>query len=489
MVEENIILGITFDDVLLVPGASSVLPSEVKTSGKFSKNINLNIPIASAAMDTVTESQTAIAMARSGGIGVLHRSMSPEDQADEVRKVKRAQSTIIRDPVTALPDQTVADAHRINSKNNITGIPIVDSDGLLRGIVTNRDLRFIKDNSKRLSEIMTTELITVEENVTDYEALKEMHTHRVEKLPVVDDKGHLRGLITFKDIEQRSKFPNANKDDQGRLRVAAAVGTDAITDQRVQALVDAQVDAIIVDTAHGHSQKVIDVVKHIHSNHPSLELIAGNIATGEAAQALIEAGVSAVKVGIGPGSICTTRIIAGIGVPQLTAIQNVVKVARAAGIPVIADGGIKQSGDIVKAIAAGASCVMLGGLLAGTDETPGERMIYQGRSYKSYRGMGSLGAMKKGSRDRYFQDNLDEFDLEQKLVPEGIEGRVPYRGPIASTLFQLIGGLRAGMGYVGAANLDELYEKGKFVRVTQSGVRENHPHDIEITREAPNYRA
>ncbi len=364
MVEENIILGITFDDVLLVPGASSVLPSEVKTSGKFSKNINLNIPIASAAMDTVTESQTAIAMARSGGIGVLHRSMSPEDQADEVRKVKRAQSTIIRDPVTALPDQTVADAHRINSKNNITGIPIVDSDGLLRGIVTNRDLRFIKDNSKRLSEIMTTKLITVEENVTDYEALKEMHTHRVEKLPVVDDKGHLRGLITFKDIEQRSKFPNANKDDQGRLRVAAAVGTDAITDQRVQALADAQVDAIIVDTAHGHSQKVIDVVKHIHSNHPSLELIAGNIATGEAAQALIEAGVSAVKVGIGPGSICTTRIIAGIGVPQLTAIQNVVKVARAAGIPVIADGGIKQSGDIVKAIAAGASCVMLGGLLA-----------------------------------------------------------------------------------------------------------------------------
>jgi len=485
MVDQTIKLALTFDDVLLLPGASNVLPSDVNTSGKFSKKIDVNVPIASAAMDTVTESATAIALAREGGIGVLHRSMSPEEQAAEVRKVKRAQSAIIRDPVTATADTTVKEANRLQ----VTGIPVLDDNGLLLGIVTNRDLRFVKDESKTLGAIMTKEVVTVAEDVSDEDALELMDEHRIEKLPVVDDDNKLLGLITFKDIEQRSKFPNANKDGQGHLRVAAAVGTDVITDERVAALVDAGVDAVIVDTAHGHSSKVIETVKRIRSAHPDLQLIAGNIATGEAAQALIDAGVDAVKVGIGPGSICTTRVVAGIGVPQLTAIQDVATVARQAGVPVIADGGIKQSGDIVKALAAGASCVMIGGLLAGTDETPGKRMLYQGRSYKAYRGMGSIGAMQKGSRDRYFQDNLDEFDLEQKLVPEGIEGRVPYKGPLASTIFQLIGGLRAGMGYVGAATLDELYEKGKFVQVTQAGVRENHPHDVEITSEAPNYRA
>lgn len=484
MVEQNIPLALTFDDVLLVPGASAVLPSDVNVAGKFSSTINLNIPIVSAAMDTVTESATAIALARAGGIGVLHRSMSPEDQAAEIRTVKRAQSSIIREPVTAGAKTSVAEANRLQ----VTGIPVLDDAGVLLGIVTNRDLRFIEDSSQTLGDIMTTKVITVHEDVSDEDALKLMHKHKIEKLPVVDNDNKLLGLITFKDIDQRKQFPHACLDDSGRLRVAAAVGTDAITDERVKELVDAGVDAIIVDTAHGHSQKVIDTVKRIRTNHPDLQLVAGNIATADAAEALIAAGVNAVKVGIGPGSICTTRVVAGIGVPQLTAIQNVASVARAKNIPVIADGGIKQSGDIVKALAAGASCVMIGGLLAGTDETPGERMLYHGRAYKSYRGMGSIGAMQKGSRDRYFQDNLDEFDLEQKLVPEGIEGRVPYKGPLSSTVFQLVGGLRAGMGYVGASSLDELYEKGRFVQVTQSGVRENHPHDVEITSEAPNYR-
>lgn len=485
MVDQKIKLALTFDDVLLVPGASSVLPSDVNVGGRFSKKINLNVPIASAAMDTVTESATAIALAREGGIGVLHRSMTPEEQAGEVRKVKRAQSAIIKDPVTAHMSTSVKEANRLQ----VTGIPVLDDNGTLVGIVTNRDLRFVKDETKNLGDIMTKDVVTVREDVTDEEALQLMDDHRIEKLPVVDEANKLVGLITFKDIEQRKHFPNANKDEQGHLRVAAAVGTDVITEERVTALVEAGVDAVIVDTAHGHSQKVIDTVKSLRQKFPELQLIAGNIATGEAAQALIEAGVDAVKVGIGPGSICTTRVVAGIGVPQLTAIQDVANVARPANVPVIADGGIKQSGDIVKALAAGASCVMIGGLLAGTDETPGERMLYHGRSYKAYRGMGSMGAMQKGSRDRYFQDNLDEFDLERKLVPEGIEGRVPYKGPLASTIFQLVGGLRAGIGYVGGANLDELYEKGKFVQVTQAGVRENHPHDVEITAEAPNYRA
>ncbi|MBP9131907.1 IMP dehydrogenase [Candidatus Saccharibacteria bacterium] len=483
MVDKNISLGLTFDDVLLIPGASSVLPSNVKVGGQFSTGIGLNTPIVSAAMDTVTEAATAIALARAGGIGVLHRSLTPEAQAAEVTKVKRAQSSIIRDPVTASKDMTVAQANRLG----VTGIPILDGDKLL-GIVTNRDLRYIKDDHKTLGEIMTTDVVTVTEDIEDDDAVDLMHEHKIEKLPVVDANNKLLGLITFKDIDQRSKFPNANKDERGQLRVAAAVGTDAGVNDRIDALVKAGIDAIIVDTAHGHSSKVIDTVKTVRANYPELQIVAGNIATAGAAQALIDAGVNALKVGIGPGSICTTRIVAGIGVPQLTAIQNVASVARDQNIPVIADGGIKQSGDIVKALAAGASCVMLGGLLAGTDETPGERTLYQGRAYKTYRGMGSIGAMQKGSRDRYFQDNLDEFELEQKLVPEGIEGRVPYKGPIAATIFQLIGGLRAGMGYVGAADLDELYEKAQFIQVTQAGVRENHPHDIDITKEAPNYR-
>ncbi len=484
MVEQNIPLALTFDDVLLVPGASTVLPPDVNVTGKFSNKIDLNIPIVSAAMDTVTESATAIALARAGGIGVLHRSMSPSDQATEVRKVKRAQSSIIRDPVTAKANLTVDQANRLQ----VTGIPVLDDDGVLLGIVTNRDLRFIEDSTQTLGDIMTTKVITVHEDISDEDALKLMHEHRIEKLPVVDQNNKLLGLITFKDIDQRKQFPHACLDSSGRLRVAAAVGTDVITDERVAELVKADVDAIIVDTAHGHSQKVIDTIKRIRSNYPDLQLIAGNIATAEAAEALISVGVNGLKVGIGPGSICTTRIVAGIGVPQLTAIQNVSSVARAKGVPVIADGGIRQSGDIVKALAAGATCVMIGGLLAGTDETPGDRMLFHGRAYKTYRGMGSIGAMQKGSRDRYFQDNLDEFDLEQKLVPEGIEGRVPYKGPLSTTVFQLIGGLRAGMGYVGADSLDQLYEKGRFVQVTQSGIRENHPHDVEITSEAPNYR-
>ena len=484
MEDQTISLGLTFDDVLLTPGASDVLPSDVSVSGQFSTGITLNTPIVSAAMDTVTESKTAIAMARAGGIGVLHRSLTPEAQAVEVVKVKRAQSSIIRNPVTAGKDVTVAEAKQLG----VAGIPVLKGEKLL-GIVTNRDLRYIKDESKTLGDIMTTDVITVGEDVTDDDAVALMHEHKIEKLPVVDKDDALLGLITFKDIDQRSRFPHANKDDQGHLRVAAAVGTDAATDERVAALVEAGVDAIIVDTAHGHSQRVIDTVKRVRKNHPKLELIAGNIATAEAAEALISAGVNAVKVGIGPGSICTTRIVAGIGVPQLTAIQNVAAVAQKKRIPVIADGGIKQSGDIVKALAAGASCVMLGGLLAGTDETPGERTLYQGRAYKTYRGMGSIGAMQKGSRDRYFQDNLDEFELEQKLVPEGIEGRVPYKGPLAATVFQLVGGLRAGMGYVGAADLTELQKKAQFIQVTQAGVRENHPHDVDITKEAPNYSA
>lgn len=481
-------LALTFDDVLLIPGASAVMPSEVDLKSKFTTDITLNIPVASAAMDTVTEADTAISVAREGGIGVLHRSMSPEDQASEVEKVKRAQSAMIRNPVVAAPTMKVGEAIRMASEKNITGIPVLDQDKKVLGIVTNRDLRFQQDLNQTIGDIMTKDVITISEKTSAQEARELMHQHRIEKLVVTDKNNTLVGLMTFKDMEQRSNFPNANLDQYEQLRVAAAVGTDAITDDRVQALVDAGVDAIIVDTAHGHSQRVIDTVKRVRDNHPKLQLVAGNIATAEAAKALIDVGVNALKVGIGPGSICTTRVVAGIGVPQLTAIADVVAAAKPAGIPVIADGGIKQSGDIVKALAAGADSVMLGSLLAGTEEAPGERMLYKGRAYKSYRGMGSMGAMQKGSRDRYFQDNIDEFDLEQKLVPEGIEGRVPYRGSVANNLFQLMGGLKAGMGYVGAPELSRLYKNSTFVRTTSAGLRENHPHDIEITREAPNYR-
>lgn len=480
--------GYTFDDVLLLPGASDVLPGEVSLVTRFTRTIGLNLPFVSAAMDTVTEAQTAIAMARQGGIGVLHRNMTPERQAAEVRKVKKAESSIIPNPVTIGPEATIGEVRRVMKESGISGIPVVDAEGTLVGILTNRDLRFVKDPQQIVADVMTRELITVSGDISLDDAQDLLQQHKIEKLPVVDTQGKLVGLITIKDIEQRKRHPNANKDARGQLRVAAAVGTDASTDARVAVLVEAGVDAVVIDTAHGHSSRVIATVKRLRAAYPDLQLVAGNIATGEAAAALIDAGVDAVKVGIGPGSICTTRIVAGVGVPQLTAIRNVVEVARPAGIPVIADGGIKFSGDAVKALAAGADCVMIGSLFAGTDEAPGELIIYQGRTYKMYRGMGSMGAMVEGSRDRYFQDDVDALDLEKKLVPEGIEGRVPYRGSITDTIYQLAGGLRAGMGYVGAASIPALYERSKFIRISAAGLRESHVHDVIITREAPNYR-
>jgi IMP dehydrogenase len=478
---------LTFDDVLLLPGESTVLPSEVELRSRFSRRIPLNLPFVSAAMDTVTESSTAIALARHGGIGVLHRNMPPERQAAEVRKVKKAESSIIPDPVTIEPGATIADAKRVMKDSDISGIPVVEKGGKLVGILTNRDLRFEKDLAKRVADVMTRELVTVKTDVSLDVAQDILQQHRIEKLLVVDDHGNLRGLITIKDIEKRSRHPQANKDPQGRLRVAAAVGTDARTDARVLALVEAGVDAIVVDTAHGHSRRVLETVLRLREQFHGIDIVAGNIATADGARALIDLGVDAVKVGIGPGSICTTRIVAGVGVPQLTAIRDVAAVARAADVPVIADGGIKFSGDIVKALAAGADSVMMGSMLAGTAETPGEMILFQGRTYKTYRGMGSIGAMVEGSRDRYFQDHVDEYDVERKLVPEGIEGRVPFRGPIADVVFQLEGGLRAGMGYVGARTIRELFERGRFVRISPAGLRESHVHDVIITREAPNY--
>ncbi|RMF15426.1 MAG: IMP dehydrogenase [Candidatus Dadabacteria bacterium] len=488
MLERDPQHALTFDDVLLMPGASEVLPSQVSLASRFSRNIALNIPVVSAAMDTVTGARTAIAMARQGGIGVLHRNMPASEQAHKVRRVKKAESTVVTNPVTIRPDATIGDARRLMREHNISGIPVINDDGKLVGILTNRDLRFEKDPLRSVAEVMTRDnLVTVEPGISLEESKEILHRHRIEKLLVVEPDGTLYGLITIKDIEQLTRHPNANKDERGRLRVAAAVGTDAATDERVAALVEAGVDAIVVDTAHGHSRRVIETVRRIRQQYTDVDLVAGNIATAEAARALIDAGVDAVKVGIGPGSICTTRIVAGVGVPQLTAVTNVAEVVRGTDVPLIADGGIKFSGDAVKALAAGAHSVMVGSLLAGTDESPGEKILYQGRTYKLYRGMGSLGAMVEGSRDRYFQDDADEYELEKKLVPEGIEGRVPYRGPIADVIFQLTGGLRAGMGYVGAANLDELYEKSRFVRISPAGLRESHVHDVIITREAPNY--
>lgn len=488
MLERSPQLALTFDDVLLQPGASDVLPSQVDLTSHFTRGIRLKLPFVSAAMDTVTGAQTAIAMARQGGIGVLHRNMQADEQAAKVRRVKKAETSVIQNPVTIEPTATIADARKTMRESNISGIPVVEKDGRLVGILTNRDLRFEKDNGKKVADLMTTNLVTVPPGISYEESKEVLQKHRIEKLLVVEPNGKLHGLITIKDIEQRSKYPNSNKDESGRLVVAAAVGTDADTDYRVQVLVEAGVDAVVVDTAHGHSRKVIDTVTRIRKHYPELQIVAGNIATGEAARALIGAGVDAVKVGIGPGSICTTRIVAGVGVPQLTAIMNVVEVARPQNIPVIADGGIKFSGDAVKALAAGASSVMIGSLFAGTDESPGDKILYQGRTYKVYRGMGSVGAMVEGSRDRYFQDNLDQLELEKKLVPEGIEGRVPYRGPIADVIYQLAGGLRAGMGYVGARNIEELYTHGRFVRISPAGLRESHVHDVIITAEAPNYR-
>jgi IMP dehydrogenase len=476
---------LTYDDVLLVPARSSVLPREVDVRSRLTARITLNVPLMSAAMDTVTESAMAIAMAREGGIGILHKNMSIPAQVEEVDRVKRSESGMILDPVTVQADRRVRDVLALMNKYRISGIPVVDEHRRLIGIITNRDLRFEPDEDQRVADIMTKEnLVTAPMGTTLEQAQTILQKHKIEKLPVVDRHGVLNGLITFKDILKKIKHPNACKDEHGRLRVGAAVGVTADTVERVTALLKAGVDLVIVDTAHGHSRGVIDMVRTIRRRFPRLDLVAGNVGTAEATRELIRAGVDAVKVGIGPGSICTTRVVAGVGVPQVTAILECSKAASRSRIPVIADGGIKQTGDIAKAIAAGADAVMIGGLFAGVDESPGEMVLYEGRSYKYYRGMGSLEAMKKGSRDRYFQDAEDDI---AKLVPEGIEGRVPHKGPLGDTMYQMVGGLRAAMGYCGAKNIAELKSHGQFVRMTDAGLRESHPHDISITKEAPNY--
>ncbi len=484
MQDAEIPVGLTFDDVLLVPAHSQVLPKEVDLTTQLTRNITLNIPLLSAAMDTVTESRAAIAMAREGGLGIIHKNMSPHAQAIEVDQVKKSESGMIVDPITMEPDQKIHEALAVMKKYRISGVPVT-KNGKLVGIMTNRDLRFETNLDQPIANVMTKEnLVTVPPGTTLDEAKCHLHEHRIEKLLVVDDDFVLKGLITIKDIEKVRKYPNSCKDDLGRLRVGAAVGVGAELDERAAALVAAGVDLLVVDTAHGHSQGVIDTIAQLRKAYPEVQLMAGNIATGAAAKALIDVGVDAVKVGIGPGSICTTRVVAGVGVPQISAIQNVAKVAHAAGIPLVADGGIKFSGDLPKAIVAGADIIMVGSLFAGTEESPGETILYQGRTYKSYRGMGSLGAMKKGSKDRYFQ--AEELDV--KLVPEGIEGRVPYRGPLSDNIHQLIGGLRSGMGYTGCRTIKELQQKGEFVRITNAGLRESHVHDVIITQEAPNYR-
>jgi IMP dehydrogenase len=474
--------GLTFDDVLLIPQKSEVLPRDVDISSKLTPTIKLNTPIISAGMDTVTESKMAIAMAREGGIGIIHKNMSIAEQAEEVDRVKRSESGIITDPIYLTPQHRVYEAEELMAKYRISGVPIVDEERRLVGIITNRDLRFEQNFNRPIGEVMTSEnLVTAPVGTTLDEAKVILQKHKIEKLPLVDDNYILRGLITIKDIEKAERFPNAAKDAKGRLLCGAAVTVGRDTFDRVEALVKAQVDVIVVDTAHGHSKGVIETVRALRERYPDLQIIAGNVATGEATRDLIEAGASAVKVGIGPGSICTTRVIAGIGVPQITAVYDCATVAREYGIPIIADGGIKYSGDIVKAIAAGADTVMLGSLLAGTEESPGEMEIYQGRSFKVYRGMGSLGAMKEGSGARYFQEDA------KKLVPEGIEGRVPFKGTLADLMYQLIGGIRAGMGYCGCATIEELKNNTRFVRITAAGLRESHPHDVQITKEAPNY--
>lgn len=485
MLVHDIPEGLTFDDVLLVPARSAVLPKEVDLATHLTPKIKLNIPLLSAAMDTVTEARTAICMAREGGIGIIHKNMTPAEQALEVDKVKKSESGMIVDPITMDPDQKIFEALEVMKKYRISGVPITKK-GKLVGILTNRDLRFETNLDQPIANVMTKDnLVTVPPGTTLEEAKRHLHEHRIEKLLVVDDEGDLQGLLTIKDIEKVRKYPNACKDDLGRLRAGAAVGVGDDREERIAALVAAGVDVIVIDTAHGHSEGVIEAVRETRKAYPDLQLIAGNIATAEAAEALIEAGVNAVKVGIGPGSICTTRIVAGVGVPQITAITDVARVTRAAKIPLIADGGIKYSGDLAKAIAAGADMIMIGSLFAGTEESPGETILYQGRTYKSYRGMGSIGAMKKGSKDRYFQSDVES---DVKLVPEGIEGRVPFRGSLSSNIHQMMGGLRAGMGYTGCHNLLELQEKGQFVRITNAGLRESHVHDVSITHEAPNYR-
>ncbi|MDR1528966.1 MAG: IMP dehydrogenase [Burkholderiales bacterium] len=480
---------LTFDDVLLVPAHSIIVPRDVSLQSRLTRNIDLNTPLVSAAMDTVTETRLAISMAQEGGIGILHKNMTPEEQANKVAKVKRFESGIVKDPVVVSPSMKVSDVLAITQKYKISGLPVID-DGRVVGIVTNRDLRFETRLDQPISEIMTKgeNLVTIREGASLDEAKRLMHQHRLERVLVVDDEMRLRGLVTVKDILKSTEHPNACKDEQGRLRVGAAIGVASDNELRAEKLVEAGVDVIIVDTAHGHSQGVLDRVAWVKKNFPQVEVVGGNIATREAAQALIDHGADAVKVGIGPGSICTTRIVAGVGVPQIAALMDACEAAEKAGVPVIADGGIRYSGDIAKAIAAGASTVMLGSLFAGAEESPGEIELYQGRSYKTYRGMGSLGAMQQGSSDRYFQE-LEKGNPEaaQKLVPEGIEGRVPYKGPLAAIIHQLIGGLRAAMGYCGCPDIEALRTRAKFVEITSAGMRESHVHDVQIVKEAPNY--
>ncbi len=485
MGESQVREGLTFDDVLLVPGASDVLPADVDLRTRLSREIELDIPLVSAAMDTITEHETAICLAQNGGIGIIHKNLPPVVQAGEVDKVKRSESGMIVDPITMRPEQRIYEALEVMKRYKISGVPVT-REGKAVGILTNRDLRFVGDTHQEISTVMTKEsLVTVPPGTTMERAKELLHEHRIEKLLVVDEQGNLRGLITIKDIEKSERFPNASKDALGRLRCGAAVGVGGDCLDRAQALVDAGVDVIVVDTAHGHSKDVLETTVELRRSFPELPLVGGNVATGEGTEALIKAGVSAVKVGVGPGSICTTRVVAGVGVPQFTAVMDAARVAARSDVPVIADGGIKFSGDVVKALAGGASTVMIGALFAGTDEAPGEVILYQGRSYKVYRGMGSIGAMMDGSADRYFQAEVRD---PAKLVPEGIEGRIPYRGSLTSNVHQLVGGLRSGMGYVGAHDLAELRENARFVRISAAGLQESHVHDVIITKEAPNYR-
>lgn len=486
MVQENFYEGLTFDDVLLVPAYSEVLPNETDVSTQFTRKIRLQIPLCSSAMDTVTEANLAIAIAQQGGIGVIHKNLPIEHQAEEVDKVKRSESGMIVDPVTIRPDRPVSEALGVMERYKISGVPVVDEDGHLVGIITNRDLRFETRFDIPVSEVMTPQpLVTVPVGTTLDQAKVVLQKHRIEKLLVIDDDKHLKGLITVKDIQKAIKYPTAAKDELGRLRVAAAIGATGDFEERADALVNARVDCIVIDTAHGHSIRVIEAVKKIKSKYDDVQIVAGNVATYDGTKALIDAGVDAVKVGIGPGSICTTRVVTGAGVPQITAITECVRAANDAGVPIISDGGIKYSGDVVKAIATGANSVMIGSLFAGTEEAPGEVILFQGRYFKTYRGMGSIGAMKEGSKDRYAQE--DTY-IESKLVPEGIEGRVPYKGTLADMVTQLVGGLRSGMGYTGCHTINELHENAKFIRITSAGLRESHVHDVIITKEAPNYR-
>jgi IMP dehydrogenase len=484
MLNDPLRLALTFDDVLLLPAESAVLPKDVELSTRLTRNIRLNVPLLSAAMDTVTEADTAIAMAQQGALGVIHKNMPPERQAAQVARVKRFSSGMVADPVTVEPGVPLHVATELMRRHGISGIPVVKGRKLL-GIVTSRDVRFEQNFDRKVEDVMTRKLITAPEGVSKRAAMELLHQNRIEKLLLIDDQGELRGLMTIKDIEKTRAFPNAAKDAKGRLLCGAAVGVGPDREARVEALLRAGCDVLVVDTAHGHSRSVLDAVRDIRKSSTAFELVAGNVATADGTRALIEAGVDAVKVGIGPGSICTTRVVAGVGVPQLTAVDDCARAADAFDVPVISDGGIKYSGDVVKALAAGASTVMIGSLFAGTEEAPGAVILYQGRSYKHYRGMGSLGAMKQGAKDRYFQSDVDE---ERKLVPEGIEGRVPYKGSLAMNVFQMLGGLRSGMGYVGCRTIEELRHKAQFVRITPSGLRESHVHDVIITEEAPNYR-